>query len=102
MSRTEGRAARFLRSLFKNWGRPADSFSLEVDTHLDAVGNFDEGNAAVHPVLLTVEGHCPFNAARTFPYVGSRKSQCLGLGDPTDSERSWEFKCGRTSLRNLG
>jgi len=43
--------------------RPAGSFPLEVDGHLNAVGSFDERNAAVHPVVLTVEGHCPFNRA---------------------------------------
>ena len=47
--------------LLKGQGRPADSLPLEVDAHLDAVGDPDEGNAAVHPVFLTVESHRPFN-----------------------------------------
>jgi hypothetical protein len=41
--------------------RPADSLCLEVDSHLDAVGDLDEGNAAVHTEFLTVERHGPFN-----------------------------------------
>ena len=47
--------------LLKDQGRPADSLSLEGDSHLDAVGDLNEGNAAVHPVILTVEGHRPLN-----------------------------------------
>jgi hypothetical protein len=39
--------------------RPAGSFRLEVNAHLNAVGDSDEGNAAVHPEVLSVEGHCP-------------------------------------------
>ena len=51
----------------KNQGRTADALHLEVDTHLDAVGDLDEGNAAVHSVVLTVEGHCPFDLAYACP-----------------------------------
>jgi hypothetical protein len=47
--------------LFEHQRRPADSLPLEVDSHLDAVGDPDEGNAAVHAVVLTVESHCPFD-----------------------------------------
>src|ERR1700681_3266758 len=39
----------------KNHRRPADSLRLEVDSHLHAVGDLDEGNAPVHPVVLPVE-----------------------------------------------
>ena len=41
--------------------RPADSLSLKVLNPLDAVGDLDKGNAAFHPVLLSVESHCPRN-----------------------------------------
>ena len=47
----------------KDQRRTADSLPLEVDSHLDAVGDCDEGNTFSHPVVLTVEGHCPFNLA---------------------------------------
>jgi hypothetical protein len=42
--------------------RTAD-FALEVHTHLYAVSDFNERYAAVHPELLTVEGHRPCNRA---------------------------------------
>src|SRR5271157_1533272 len=48
---------------FENQRRPADALPLEVDSHLNAVGDLDEGNAAVHPVILAIKGHCPFNLA---------------------------------------
>ena len=49
------------RLLLKHQRRPADSLPLEVDSHLNAVGDLDEGDALIHPVILTVEGHCPFD-----------------------------------------
>jgi hypothetical protein len=49
--------------LLKDDRRPADSIRLERDGHLDAIGDFDEGDAAVHPVVLTVEVQCPANLA---------------------------------------
>jgi hypothetical protein len=49
--------------LLKVHRRPANSLCLEVHGHLDTVCDLDEGNAAVHPVILTVESHCPFDRA---------------------------------------
>src|SRR6266480_4264269 len=43
--------------------RSAYSLPFEVDCHLDAISDFDERNAAVHAVVLAVEGHRPFNLA---------------------------------------
>ena len=40
------------RLLLKHQRRPADSLPLEVDSHLDTVGDLDEGNALIHPVVL--------------------------------------------------
>ncbi len=45
----------------EDYRRSADSFRFEVDSHLDAVGNFDKRGSSIHPVVLTVEGHCPFD-----------------------------------------
>jgi hypothetical protein len=59
--------------LLKDHRRPADSLRLEGDGHLDAVGDSDEGNAAVHAVFLTVEGHCAVNLARAGSLAGHRK-----------------------------
>jgi len=47
--------------LLKDQRRPADSLPLEVDRHLDTVGDLDEGNAFIHPVILTIETHCPLD-----------------------------------------
>ena len=41
--------------------RPADLLLLEVELYVNMVGDADERNAFVHPVVLTVEYHCSFN-----------------------------------------
>jgi hypothetical protein len=75
---------------------------LKGDRYLDAVGDLDEGNAAGHPELLTVEGHCPFNAALACALAGNNcKVQRLWLGHTANSEGPLNFKCGGTGLRNL-
>jgi len=61
--------------VFENQRRPAHALSREGDIHFDAVGNLDEGNAAIHPVLLAVKGHCPLNRAGTCPLAGNRQCQ---------------------------
>jgi hypothetical protein len=53
-----------------DWGS-ADPLGLEVDSYLDAVGNLDERDATIHPVLLTVEGHHPFDRARASPLASN-------------------------------
>ena len=40
---------------------PADSFPFEVETDIDVVADLDEQNALIHPVVLAVEDHFPFN-----------------------------------------
>jgi hypothetical protein len=47
--------------LLKGHRRPADSLHFEVDSYLNAVGDRDEGNAFIHPVILTIDGHLPFD-----------------------------------------
>jgi hypothetical protein len=54
------------RLLLEYYRRPAHSLRLKSDCHLDAVGDLDEGNAAVHSVVFTVKGHGPFNLAYAF------------------------------------
>jgi hypothetical protein len=44
----------------------ARQLSIRVSSgahHLHVVGDVDEGTAAIHPVVLTVERHCPFSLA---------------------------------------
>jgi hypothetical protein len=57
------RASPMFILLLKIHRRPADPFSGEIDGYLYTVGNFDEWNATVHAVLLSVECHRPFDAS---------------------------------------
>jgi hypothetical protein len=52
--------------------RPADSLRLKSDGYLDTVGDPDEGNAAVHPVVFTVKGYCPFDLTHAFALAVGR------------------------------
>src|SRR5262245_34278248 len=83
-------------------GRPAHARRSEVDTHLDAVGDFDEGNAAGHPIVLTVKGHCPCNDPRTCSFAGESQMQGLGLGDTPNGKRSLDIKGLGAGLHNRG
>src|ERR1700751_1619455 len=68
------------KRLLKIDGRPTDALPFEVDSYLDTVGNLDKGNAIIHAVLLSVEGHCPFDCPRAGPLACNRKVQLLLLG----------------------
>lgn len=50
-------------SLFKDKRWSADASPFQVNRHLDAIGNLDKRNPAVHPIVLAVEGHRPFDRA---------------------------------------
>ena len=78
--RPSGRPRRTLRRWWDEKGVPvslwmedqrgaADPLPFEGDGHLDAIGDPDERNAAVHPELLAVERHRPLDltGARAFP-----------------------------------
>jgi len=58
--------------LLKDHRRPADSLCLKGDSYLDTVGDPNERNAAVHTIVLAVEGHCPFNLAYAFALAVGR------------------------------
>jgi hypothetical protein len=66
-NRYRGAAFKTLNALLVGWlllieqRRAADSLLPEVEIHLDAVGDLDERNALVHPVVFTVENHFSFN-----------------------------------------
>ena len=64
-----GRVASWL--LLKHQWRPTDSFPVQVDGHVDAVADVDEGNAFIHPVVLAVEDHGPMNHACACPHAGN-------------------------------
>jgi hypothetical protein len=58
---------------------PADPFRFEIDGYLDTVSNLDERNAAVHPELFAVEGHCSIDRINACPLAGKRQRQPLLL-----------------------
>jgi hypothetical protein len=60
-----------IRLLLKNHWRAADSLRLKSDCYLHTVCDPDERNAAVHPVVSTVKGHCSFNVAYAFPSLSA-------------------------------
>ena len=90
-----------MAELVKDHRRPADSFPFEVDGDLDTVGNFDKRNSFVHPVVFTIEGHCPLNRARACPLAANHKSKLLLLGYSSYCEVTIEYDRIRTSLFNL-
>lgn len=50
--------------LLKEQRRSADPFHLEVNRDLNAVGDPDEGNAAVHAEFFAIERHCSLDFSR--------------------------------------
>jgi len=50
--------------LLKEQRRSADPLHLEVNCDLHAVGNPDEGNAAVHAEFFAIERHCSLDFSR--------------------------------------
>ena len=72
---------------------PADPFRFEIDGYLDAVSNLDERNAAVHPELFAIEGHCSIDRINACPLAGKRQRQPLLLG--YSPYREVAVKCNR-------
>jgi len=77
---TAGRVAGVL--LLKHQRRATNSLPLEIDSYLDAVGDLDEGNSLTHPVIFTVEGHCPFDLTWAVPLPVIVKVSVSGLDTP--------------------
>jgi len=71
---------------------------LEGDRYLDAIGDPDERNAAVHPEVPTVERHraLDLTGARAFP-----EQQGLRFGDASDGEVALNFEGLRSSWHDL-
>src|SRR5258708_3626839 len=86
--------------LLENQWRAADSRPLEVDVHLDAIGDSDKRNAAVHPVVLAVEVQRPGNPAGAGTNAGHRKCQRLGSGNSADRKVAVHLEGGGTGLGN--
>jgi len=50
--------------LLENQRRSADPFPFQADIYFDTVGDLDEGDALVHPVVLAIESHSAVDASR--------------------------------------
>jgi hypothetical protein len=92
----------FLRRLFlKGQGRSADALAFEIDCDLDAVGDLDEGNAAVHAIVFAVEGHGATDVARAGALAGNFQGERFGLRHSANRKRAGYIKGSRTGLYNL-
>jgi hypothetical protein len=56
---------------------------FQVDVDFDAVGDLDEGDAAVDTVVFAIEGHGTLDGALAGPLAFDRQFEGLGLGDST-------------------
>ena len=78
---------------FKFTRAPLTRFALRLSGYLDTVSNLDERNAAVHPELFAVEGHCSIDRINACPLAGKRQRQPLLLGYSPYREAA--VKCNR-------
>jgi hypothetical protein len=81
--------------------RPADALAIEVDFHLDAVSDLDEGDSAVHPVVFAVEGQYSLDVAFACPDTGDGQRQGLRSGDAADGEGAGYVEGIRTGLNDF-
>ena len=71
----EGCVPKCWRALFLEVERQsADALNVEIHIHLDTVGDLDEGDAARHAVLPSVERHLSFDLGCGTPLAGGRRS----------------------------
>ena len=82
----------FFELLLKGDRRSTDAGCLELDGYFDAVGYLNEGDAAVHPVLLPIEGHRSANRARTRAVSFHFEGELFGLRYPADGEVAVHLK----------
>ncbi len=65
-----GPARNFRPVFFEDHRRPAHKLTFKVNSHLDPIGDLNEGNAAVHSLILAVKGYSPCNVPFTcYPYL---------------------------------
>jgi len=48
--------------LLENRRRSADPLPFQADIYFDTIGDFDEGDVAIHAVVSAIEGHCAVDA----------------------------------------
>ncbi len=48
--------------LLENRRRSADPLPFQADIYFDTIGDFNEGDVAIHAVVFAIEGHCAVDA----------------------------------------
>src|SRR5271170_6596335 len=88
--------------LLEDHWRSADPRGMEINSNLHTIGNLDEGDAAVHPVFLPIEGHGSCNRACACPPAGNRQEQLLCFLHSTDRKVAVHLKGFGTGLYYFG
>src|SRR5215469_14257554 len=65
--------------LLKDQWRTANAVDYEINRYLNAIGNLDERNAAIHTVVLSIKSHCPGNLPMAGPLARTSQMQCFVL-----------------------
>ena len=79
----------------------ADLVHPDVDVDLDVVGDLHERDAAVHAIVLAVEGHGSFDCAVAGSLARNGQLEGFGLGDSAYGKGSGDIKGVRAGLNNL-
>src|SRR5215467_2500089 len=87
--------------LLKDQWRAANSVDYQKDRHLDAIGNLDERNTAIHAVVLSIKGHCSRNLPVARPLSRTNQMQCFVLRDSANCELARKVGGVWTGLYNL-
>jgi len=75
--------------------------AMEVDIHFHAVGDLDEGDAAVHSIVFAVKGHYPLDVVNACAVAGNRQRQGLGFRDSAYREDTLYVKGVWTGLNDF-
>src|SRR5277367_1586355 len=89
------------RLLLINHARSANLLCLQRHIYFHAIGNFDKGNAAIHPVFLAIERHRSLDIARARSLAGQGKLQRLVFRHSAYCKLPRNVKSGGTSLLHL-
>ena len=82
--------------------RTADLSHLEIDVDLNAVGDFYEGDAAGHTVVLAIEGHRSFDRAVASSLAFDVQFEGFWLGYTAYRERAYNVEGVGAGLHHLG
>ena len=85
----------------KTEGWAADLFGFEGDGDFDVVGDFDEGDAAVHAVVLAIEDHFAVDVFEAVLRGGQSQGKLLRIRDAADREIAVHFENVWSSLNDL-